>query len=152
MAENNWGKSPPKGKSQISPDMIKESFWGPAEVPDQVRGTPRVTTWGGPRPWSPNDPNAGIDPDLTADSWVGGETKAGVGQPNFKFGEMRERDQEIPQGREQGPGASTPLDPLVREQGPGEANPLDPLVREQGKVFHLSNLALCTQKLMLYHM
>jgi phage tail-like protein len=79
MAESMWGKSPPKGKSQISPDMIKESFWGPAEVPDQVRGQPRVTTWVSESgEWMENEVQDA--PETAHDSWVGGETKAGTAQ------------------------------------------------------------------------
>ena len=43
MAENQWG---PKPFVKPPPSVFPApAFWGPAEVPDQVRGQPRVDTW-----------------------------------------------------------------------------------------------------------
>ena len=117
MAENQWGKSPPKGKSALSPDMIKESFWGPAEVPDQVRGTPRVTTWGGPRPWEPGDTVEGIEGGAH-DSWVSGEAKKGTAQSSFEGTDLDTTGSTYEaEGIETGKG--DPNEPTVREQEGG---------------------------------
>ncbi|MGC6509575.1 MAG: phage tail protein [Myxococcota bacterium] len=43
MADNQWG---PKPFVKPPPSVFPlPAFWGPAEVPDQVRGQPRVDTW-----------------------------------------------------------------------------------------------------------
>ena len=118
MAENNWGKSPPKGKSFLSPDMIKESFWGPAEVPDQVRGMPRVTTWGGPRPWEAGERPSGIEKGAH-DSWVSGEAKKGTMQSSFT-GSSGETTSSTYSG--EGVETTKPegIAPTVREQSGGD--------------------------------
>ena len=114
MAENNWGKSPPKGKSSITPGMIKESFWGPAEVPDQVRGTPRVTEWGGPRPWEEGEKPEGIDASRDHDSWVADVIKGEKGEYDFESQNTTEGSYQA-EGREQGPGeADSWVAPVIK--------------------------------------
>jgi|GEM_PF-644021 len=114
MAENQWGKSPPKGKSSITPDMIKESFWGPAEVPDQVRGTPRVTTWGGPRPWEEAERPEGIDASRDHDSWVADVIKGDKAEYDFESQHTTEGEFQADY-REQGPGdADSWVAPVIK--------------------------------------
>jgi phage tail-like protein len=134
MAENKWGKSPPKGKSSITPGMIKDSFWGPAEVPDQVRGTPRVTTWGGPRPWEEGEAVESIEGG-EHDSWVDEVKKDDSAEYEFTGTDLDlEGSTYTADGKK--PGKADPNKPNVREQKPGEGAPLEVNVREQGPGEH----------------
>ena len=118
MAENQWGKSPPKGKFSYARYDQRE-FWGPAEVPDQVRGTPRVTVWGGPRPWEEGERPDSIPPGMH-DTWVSGEAKKRKRcSPSLKeriwiFLEAHMKLEGIE------PAEADSNKPTVREQGPGE--------------------------------
>ena len=79
---------------------------------------PRVTVWGGPRPWEEGERPDSIPPGMH-DTWVSGEAKKGTMQSEFEGTDMDLSGSTYSaEGLE--PGEAESNKPTVREQGPGE--------------------------------
>jgi phage tail-like protein len=69
MADNQWGKSPPKKKEYTPPELGTPSFWGPAPVPPKVFQT-WENVWGESTDGKPYEDPEGLEDGADPDSWV----------------------------------------------------------------------------------
>ncbi len=105
MADNNWGKQPPKKQAYTPPTLNTPSFWGPAPVPPKVYAT-WASIRGEGRDGSEYEAPEGIDEGGAHDSWVSKFSKRFAIDPVNIQGEGRDGSSTDTDGGDDGDGGS----------------------------------------------
>ena len=98
MANNMWGKQPPKKQAYTPPTLNTPSFWGPAPVPPKVYATWAAIRGEGRDGTESEDPE-GIEEGGAHDSWVSKFSKRFATDPVNISGEGRDGSSPDTEGR-----------------------------------------------------